>query len=150
MREFLNALKWSLIFQVICWGSFILFDENGIFEVAFAMILGVILLIGVLIYYFKYCNKYLEKNNLNSLKFNISLFVIWFFMTIGMTAFLLELIENDYLHYCGGGGWDCFLNGIEYLFHGFFMVILSLIIGVIKIFICIYKFIKNKLNKKQD
>ena len=36
MREFLNALKWSLIFQVICWGSFILFDENGIFEVAFA------------------------------------------------------------------------------------------------------------------
>ena len=71
-------------------------------------------------------------------------------MTIGMTAFLLELIENNYLHYCGGGGWDCFLNGIEYLFHGFFMIILSLIIGVIKIFIWIYKFIKNKLNKKQD
>lgn len=71
-------------------------------------------------------------------------------MTVGMIYFTIYFVDIDYLHYCGGDGWDCFLNGIEYLFHGFFMVILSLIIGVIKIFICIYKFIKNRLNKKQD
>ena len=144
MKEFLLSLKWSLIFQGVCWGSFILFDENGIFNITLAMFLGIIVLIGILVYYFKYCNKYLKKNNLNSLKFNISLFLLWFFMTIGMTAFLMSLVEKGYLHYCGEGGWDCFLNGIEYFFQGFFMVILSFIIVIIKFIMWIYKFLKKK------
>ena len=149
MKEFLLSLKWCLIFQAICWGCFIVFDEIGIFDEFTALILGIIVLIGFLIYYFIYSNKYLIKNNLKVLKFDIIIFIFWIVMTIGMTYFTIYLVDIGYLHYCGEGGWDCFLNGIEYLLYGVCVILLPVVIIFIKIIIWTYKFINKKLNKKK-
>lgn len=149
IKTFFSAIKWGLLFQAICWGSFILFDENSFMGEGAAIICGIIILIGVLVFYLLKANKYLKKNKFKPLMFNIILFIFWVISSFAMTTLLLELVNNGYLHVCGGDGWDCFLNGIEYFFYGLFMVVLAILIILINIIIMIYKFIKKKRKKQK-
>ena len=147
MKEFTKALKCVLIYQLICWGIFILCDENKFVSQSTAegnaIINGIILLIGLLILYLVFINKFIAKNNLNSKKFNIFLFILWAVISILISSILLNLV-GEYLHICRGEGWDCFLNGIEYGLQGIFMVFLAILILIIKLIIKIYKyFAKN-------
>lgn len=103
-----------------------------------AIIGGIILLIGLLILYFVYVNKFIAKNNLNSKKFNIFLFILWVITSILISFILLNLV-GEHLHICRGEGWDCFLNDIEYGLQGIFMVLLATLILIIKIIIKFYK-----------
>lgn len=141
-KEFIKALKCVLIYQLICWGVFILCDENKFVSQSTAegnaIIGGIILLIGLLILYFVYVNKFIAKNNLNSKKFNIFLFILWVITSILISFILLNLV-GEHLHICRGEGWDCFLNGIEYGLQGIFMVWLAILILIIKIIIKFYK-----------
>lgn len=141
-KEFIKALKCVLIYQLICWGVFILCDENKFVSQSTAegnaIIGGIILLIGLLILYFVYVNKFIAKNNLNSKKFNIFLFILWVITSILISSILLNLV-GEHLHICRGEGWDCFLNGIEYGLQGIFMVLLAILILIIKIIIKFYK-----------
>ena len=148
IKTFFSAIKWGLLFQIVCWGSFILFDENSFMDEGAAIICGIIILIGVLVFYLLKVNKYLKKNNFKPLMFNIILFIFWVISSFAMTALLLELVNNGYLHVCSGG-WDCFLNGIEYPIYGFFMVVLGIVILLINIIILIYKFINKKIKKQK-
>ena len=136
MKEFIKALKCVLISQLIYWGIFILCDENKYVSQSTAegnaIIGGIILLIGLLILYFVYINKFITKNNLNSKKFNIFLFVLWIVFSVLSSYVLLGMVDNNYLHICRGEGWDCFLNGIEYGLQGIFMVLLAILILIIK------------------
>ena len=83
MKEFINALKYSLLFQIITWLVFFLFDEYKFVRNAnisnIAIIAGIILLTITLVLYFVFGNKIIRKNKLNSKKFNLSLFFIWMF-----------------------------------------------------------------------
>ena len=85
MKEGFNALKCGIIFQLISWGSFLLYDETGIMNEGYAMVFGVITLIGILIYYLFNAHKYLKKQKFNSLIFNITLFIFWVAASIGMS-----------------------------------------------------------------
>ena len=53
------------------------------------------------------------------------------------------LVDIGVLHYCSGGGWNCFLNGIEYPLFGFGLLIIVGIIILWKIIYYCYKLIRN-------
>ena len=153
MKEFINAIKCTIICQLICWGVFILCDENKYISQylsyscaeTVAMNSGIVILIVLLVFYFISANKYVKNNNMNSKKFNIILFFLWSATSILITLVLTSLVANNVLHVCQESGASCFLNGIEYVAEGFFMVALAVLILIIKIIIIFYKYItKNK------
>lgn len=148
MKELLNAIKCTIICQLICWGLFILCDENKFIEQAdaenLASISSIIILTILLVVYFLYANKYIKKHNLNPIRFNIILFILWIGSSILISNTLTNLVINEKLHICQDHGWNCFLNGFEYTIEAFFMITLAVLILIINIIIAIYKYIKNK------
>ena len=63
MKEFIEALKWTIICQLLCWGFFILCDEKYISQsssVEFALNSGVIILIILFFIYFVEHNFYIN------------------------------------------------------------------------------------------
>ena len=145
MKELLNAIKYTIICQLVCWGIFILCDEIKYIPQSEAESLagysGLAILIILLVCYFIYSDKYIERNNLNSKKFNIFLFFLWSITSILMMYGLFFLVDNEILHICQGTGWECFLNGFEYIIQGCFMVATAVLILIIKIIIALYKHI---------
>ena len=149
MKEFISAFRCALIFQLICWSVFILFDENKYISQSSAESLaitsGIIILIILLFIYFIFMDKFIKRNDMNSKIFNAYLFLIWSLLSIAIMFGLFYLIDNKYLHVCQSTGWGCFLNGIEYGLEGFFMISLAILIIIVKFIITIYKYItKNK------
>lgn len=149
MKEFINAIKCTIICQLLCWGIFTICDENKYISQStaetLAMISGIIILIILLTIYFIYSGRYIKNNNMNSIKFNIMLFSLWSASSILITYGLISLVDNKILHVCQGSGWACFLNGIEYAVEGLFMIALVILILCIKILLFLYKYItKNK------
>ena len=149
MKEFINAIKCTIICQLLCWGIFIICDENKQISQSsaesLAIISGIIMLVILLVIYFISVNKYIKNKNMNSIKFNVILFTLWSVTSILITYGLISLVDNKILHVCQGDGWACFLNGIEYAVEGFFMIALVILILCIKIIIVLYKYItKNK------
>lgn len=149
MKEFLKALKYAIIFQIISWGIFILVDESPFIIKSNAEMIsiwiGIFLLLILILLYFIFSKKVIIKNNLNSLAFNINLLVLWVIFSIMGIYVTLKLVDMRVLHYCGGTGWDCFLNGIEYGLFGFGMLtILGIIMLWNTIYYC-YKFIRKYL-----
>lgn len=144
MKEFIDAIKCTLICQLICWGLFIICDENKLMlqtnAEELALICGIGTLIVLFIVYFIYADKYVKNNNMNSIKFNIILFFLWLATSSLTTYGLCILVDNNILHACYDSGWACFLNGIEYLIEGFFMIVFALLVLIIKITIifCLY------------
>ena len=108
MKEFKQALKLVLIFQILCWGIFTLCDENPLTTQStaenIALSFALLSQIGLLIFYYIHINKQIKKNNLNSLKFNIFLFILWIASSISMIYIFLYLVEKNYLHVCQGIG----------------------------------------------
>lgn len=150
MKEFTRSLICVLLSQLVCWGAFILCDENKFISQNtaehMAMIVGSILLILILVLYFVFKNKFITKNKLNSKKFNIFLFVIWQISTI-LIYFVLESLIGKYLHACTQKSvldWSCFLNGIEYLLYGILSFLLPVLILIINLIIKLFKYIKRK------
>lgn len=141
MKEFFKSLLYVFFTQVFCWGMFILFDE--LVDEGLALIIGLVSLIVVLILYFVFVKKIINKNKLNSTRFNIFLIFLWILLSLLNSYIFLELVNEGVLHYCGSAGWACFLNGIEYAIYGIFLVIMSVIIIIWKIFRKIYDFFKR-------
>lgn len=150
MKEFIKAIKLVIIYQFICWGTFILCDENKFILQStvsgIAIVSGILLLISILILYFVFINKFIEKNNLNSVKFKTFLFILWVIFSIVISSIFVNLITNGYFHICQTTGWDCFLNGFEYFLYGIFMVLLVILILIIKLIIVFYQRIVKSEN----
>lgn len=148
MKELGKALKISAILQFICWGLFILLDENKIMNQNLAeetaLVTGIVILIGIIVLYFIKANKYITKNQLRSTRFNIFLAGSWILLSIIISYILLYLVNNGYLHECRSSGWGCFLNGIEYAIECFLMILQAAIFLLIKSILRFYKYIKNK------
>ena len=148
MKEFIKAIKCVTICQLLCWGIFILCDENKFVSQSsaesMAIISGIILLIALLIIYFVFGNRFIKKYNINSIKFNIFLLILWIVISLLVMVVLIGLVDINYLHVCQTSGWGCFLNGIEYGLQGIYMVILAILILIIKLIILFYKFITKR------
>lgn len=145
MKEFLQAMKYCILSQILCWGLFIILDENMLTNQSnaetSALFVGLGLLILILVLYFCNSNKLIKKYQLNSIKFNVSLTFIWIGLSLITSKFLLDLVDKHVLHICSG--WYCFLNGIEYGLYAILMIILVIIILIIKLIIKIYKHFKK-------
>ena len=148
MKELGKAIKLSFVFQVICWGIFLICDENKLMQRTsaedIALLMGIVILIGLIVLYFIKINKYISKNQLRSTRFNIFLAISWIILSIIISYLLLGLVESGHLHVCKTSGWDCFLNGIEYALECFLMILQAFIVLLIKSIIRFYKYIKNK------
>ena len=145
MKELLKSLKHVLVIQLISWGLFILIDENTFLSQStaenLAFTIGLIIQLLILVIYYIYTNKEVKKNDLNLIKYNIFLFIFWNILSFLTILGFTYLVNNEYLHICQGTGWDCFLNGIEYMLYGLSMIALSLLILFIDLVIVIYKWI---------
>jgi len=151
MKEFLKALKYVSIFQLICWVIFILCDENKLVSrnVAneSAIIIGVILLIVLFVLYFIFIKKIIEKNKLKSTKFNIFLFILWVVISF-IIGFILFALSGKYLQPCYESDspidFSCFLIGIEYMLNGVHMIQFAISILITKLIVKIVKKIIKK------
>lgn len=155
MKHFLTALKHVLFCQIICWGIFMLFDEEIPFlpfsgEPDLALIVGIIILVIYLILYYAYLPKTIKKKELSSLKYNTFLFIIWNITTILIAYALITLVDNNFLHVCTGDGWACFLNGLEYYIYPIIQSGLSALILFINLIIVIYKAIKKRITESNS
>jgi len=152
MKELIKALLYTIIFQLISWGLFTICDEFPLLNRSnaelLATILGIAILIIVLIMYFLFETKIIKKYNLNSIKFNTSLIILWIIFSICGILLTSYLIDKDILHYClsdENSSWmPCFLNGIEYSLFGFGLIIQSIIITLWKMIYTIYKLLIKK------
>lgn len=147
MKEFFQALKYCTLLQILCWIVFIALDENRFINQSNAELLalfgGIGLLLAIIILYFLKSNKIIKKHQLSSIKFNISLALIWNILSIFISIFLLVLIDKGLLHICRGDSWACFLNGIEYVLYPILMIVVVILVVIIKKIIKIYKYFKK-------
>lgn len=139
MKEFFSALSFVTILQVVTWSLTILLDE---LTDCFGLFIG-LLIIGLILYY-KTDKKVILNSKMNVLKFNISLFLLWFislFIDIYVWNYhihsILEMFPN---HICS---WFC---GLEYFVLFLGRCIQFVVAGLYKIIRFIYT--KYKKNKK--
>ena len=143
MKEFFSALSFIVILQVITWSLTILLDElTGWFG------LFIILLVIGLFLYYKTDRNVVLKSQMSILKFNISLFLLWFislFIDIYILNYhlhsILEIFPN---HICS---WFC---GLEYLVLFFGRCIQFAVAGLYKIIRYVYAKHKKTKNNEID
>ena len=130
MKELKYSLLYTFIFQGISWSIFTVGNESLIipFIVSFAIIP-----LAIVVLYFLLSNDLINRNGLDKLKFNIILSFIWIFITGVNTSIFIKLVDNHILSICNGSGFDCFLNGIEYLLFGVILGLIVLVIAIIKL-----------------
>lgn len=133
------------IIQFGLWGLFVFCDE--FIATDFAVISGIVFLIISVVIYFAIENKLIKKLDITRIKFTINALIIWNVLNIIIAIPLNVLVDKGILSYCSGGGWGCFLNGIEYLIFPILVAIASLVILFCKLIFLIYKKLKN--NKKK-
>ena len=147
MKELLHAIKCVIILQIICWGIFILCDECPFIHqssaVDLALFTSCFILTGLIILYFIYINKHIEKHNLKKVKFNIFLLFTWMATSTAISYGCLMLVDSKHLHVCKHEGWSCLLNGVEYGIQGILMLITAAIIILIQLIIILIKHIKK-------
>lgn len=129
------------IIQFIIWALFVFSAE--FIATDFAVIGGIVILIISIVVYFVIENKVNKKLDISRLKFNVTSLILWNIINIIIAIPLNILVEKGILSYCSGGGWSCFLNGIEYLIFPFFVAIASGVILIIEFIYWIYRKLKN-------
>ena len=148
MKELKYSLLVSVILQVVLWGVFTIIDEFISPDSSFALIVGLLLCLLLIVLYFICAKKIIAKYKLKTGLFKVILFVIWGLLSIGMTFLMSYLVEQGILQECDSEGLDCFLGGIEYIFLGMFMLSLETIITFIELIINGIKLIKYKMKAK--
>ncbi len=148
MKEFFKALLYVFITQIVCWGIFTLCDEFPLINQdnaeSLALTIGLLLSLIILILYFVFVKVIINKNKLNSKLFNVFLISLWIVISLLNSYIFTSLVDEGVLHYCESYGWNCFLNGIEYVMYGILLVVVSLVIILWKIFSGIYRFFKKR------
>lgn len=152
MKELKYSLIYVTLFQILCWGVFIICDEfpfvSRINAELFAMGLGTVLLIVLLIVYFLFSRDIIKEKKLKSRRFNLLLVIFWIIFSISMTILTTYLVDKGILHNCyedENTSWlTCFLNGIEYFYFGIELVLQAIILVIIKIIKLIIKKLKKK------
>ena len=141
MKELKYVLLYTIIFQIISWFVFMIGNETNIIPFILSFIIIPIALIAL---YFSFIKNLITLHKLDRLKFNILLTFTWIFITGINTFIFLGLVDNHIISVCSGSGWDCFLNGIEYLLFGIILGLIVLVIAIIKIIVFVIKRIRKK------
>lgn len=144
MKELKYALMYASISQMLLWLIFMVFDELIMSDYElYVLYFGISLLIVLFILYFIHNNEIIKNHKLKSMKFKVFEYSIWTILSVAMMIITLILIDNRLLHPCSIGGWDCFLNGLEYQLYAICMLIFIVLIIVIEIIIYFVKKIKH-------
>lgn len=147
VKEFLKALLYTVLIQILIWGIYIYFNElAGYIGSNELKLLMILLCLIPLFMYFIFNKKVIEKHNLESKRFNIYLSITWtglsFSMIILTGKFISMLEDLGILHKCLG--WECFLDGIEYLIFGIGMILQVVLVSGYKLCCYLYKKIVKK------
>jgi xanthosine utilization system XapX-like protein len=147
MKEFKYALLVTFVTQLISWLIFSLLYELIPSDSTIACIVGILIGILIIVFYFIGFKKMVVKHKLRPLLHNVWLFITWGLFTILITYGLFTLVDNGILHKCAGD-WSCFLNGIEYLLYGTFLLAVSTVIMFVRLIIDGFKYIMKITNNK--
>ena len=155
MKKFLKVFMNISLFQIISWSLLILcdyFDEKPISELSFwssniqsiVYILMFLFPVMITIGYLILENKLVNKIEISKKRLCIYTTGIWILETIVILMVVWTLIENDKWIIYQEGGWDNFLNGIEYLLIPFYnLAVPCIVIGLQRIICFIFKKIKK-------
>lgn len=142
----IQILKYSILINFISWGIFTFFDfldehyieysgYNGIFIFAMPVIIGIL--------YFVLRFKGIVNNV--GIKKRIINFLIWI-LTSGVISSYISFLAlgNSWIVHQNTGGWENFLNGIEYPFFGFLLIVITLVLFIISDIICFIIYRKRR------
>ena len=144
MKEVKYGVLIAFLVQLVLWVfSTIIFELDGFDFSSILYNLDALVILILPIEYIFFSKKFIKKKKLNAKKFDIVFLCSWFIFTILFLILADALIRWGIVLNCGGSGWDCFLNGIEFYLLAFALL---LEIGVV---LCIRlgQFIYKKLKK---
>ena len=128
--------KFKKFVRVVIWFSFILFKEILNFKFKTLLISCGILLFLFLLFYFFVFSRYIDRTNINNIKFHAVFLINWLIFSV-MNYFVITHLEaSGLIKYCGE---RCIVGGEEYLFFTLALVLLSIIIPIIYIFYIVFK-----------
>lgn len=144
MKEVKYGVLIAFLVQLVLWVfSTIIFELDGFDFSSILYNLDALVILILPIEYIFFSKKFIKKKKLNAKKFDIVFLCSWFIFTILFLILADALVRWGIVLNCGGSGWDCFLNGIEFYLLAFALL---LEIGVV---LCIRlgQFIYKKLKK---
>lgn len=144
MKEFKYSLIIAFLVQLVVWlFSTLVFEFDGFDFSNIFFLLDLLILLLLPIGYIFFSKRFVIIKKMNTKKFDIIFLISWFIFTILFLILADALVRWGIVLNCGGSGWDCFLNGIEFYLLAFALL---LEIGVV---LCIRlgQFIYKKLNK---
>lgn len=144
MKEFKYSLIIAFLVQLVVWlFSTLVFEFDGFDFSSVLFNLDALILLLLPIGYIFFSKKIIKSKKLKSRRFDLIFLISWFIFTILFLILADALVRWGIVLNCGGSGWDCFLNGIEFYLLAFALL---LEIGVV---LCIRlgQFIYKKLNK---
>lgn len=131
---------------LILWGPILLIEETFLFDYissAESFICSIIISILCLIMYMKTYKK-VKKEKINCYIYNIANTILLVIMNVALGYLFTNLVNLKLFHHCMESGWDCFLEGIEYLLIGLEYAFLSIIILIVWLFVRFIKFLNTK------
>lgn len=143
MKEVKYGVLIAFLVQLVLWVfSTIIFELDGFDFSSILYNLDALVILILPIEYIFFSKKFIKKKKLKSKKFDIVFLCSWFIFTILFLILADTLVRWGIILKCGGG-WSCFLHGIEFYVLAFFML---LEIGVV---LCVRlgQFIYKKLKK---
>lgn len=138
-KKFVKVTICDVVLQLIIWTLFIIFKEVIKFEIKNLMIASCILYFVFLIFYFFVFSRWVDKFNIDNIKFHSVFLVNWLVMSILFYFFITHLELSGLHEYC----WNCIVGGEEYLFFMLGLSLLSIIIPFIYILYILFKSYKK-------
>lgn len=135
-KKFIRVTMCDVVLQFFVWFFFILFKEILNFELKKLMISCGILLFIFLLFYFFVFSRWVDKTNINNIKFHAVFLFNWLIMSVMIYFFITHLETSGLIRYCGD---VCNVGGDEYSFFMISLVLLSIVIPIIYIFYLIFK-----------
>lgn len=136
LKKIIRVTMCDVVLQVGIWFFFILFKEVFDFKFKTLIVSCSILLFLFLLFYFFAFSRYIDRTNINNIKFHAVFLFNWMIFSV-VNCFLLTNFESSGLiKYCGE---RCIIGGEEYLFFALALVVLSILIPIIYIFYLLFK-----------
>ena len=135
-KKFVKVTMCDVVLQLVVWFCFILFKEVLNFEFKKLLIASCILFFVFLLFYFFIFSRWVDRVNINNIKFHSVFLVNWLVFSIMNYFFITHLELSGLIKYCGS---KCIVGGEEYLFYTLGLVALSIIIPFIYILYLVFK-----------
>lgn len=133
-RKYINYVAIMVTF-ILAWSFFTFSDyceENHLFYYDAMMMISMLVIPVIIPILYLVFEKYINSAEMSRAKNTLAIMGIWLCINAITSFFVLNMVNNDkWIVTQARGGWENFLNGIEYMIFPFFLGLIPIIIVAI-------------------